>query len=135
MVSVGICLIIKQFFLESILFALVSLFLALVIIAIVLPYFNSFLETDLTFNILHNPFLLGGLIGITLITGVLSGTYPALFLSSFRPARLLKSLAGSSAVSSRGSLFRKVLVVSQFAISITLIIGTSYTARCTISVI
>jgi putative ABC transport system permease protein len=115
---------IKQFFLESILFALVSLFLALVIIAIVLPYFNSFLETDLTFNILQNPFLLGGLIGITLITGVVSGFYPALFLSSFRPARLLKSLAGSSAVSSRGSLFRKVLVVSQFAISITLIIGT-----------
>jgi putative ABC transport system permease protein len=115
---------IKQFFLESILFALVSLSLALIIIAIVLPYFNSFLEIDFSFNIFHNPFLLGGLISITLITGVLSGFYPALFLSSFRPARLLKSLAGSSALSSRGSVFRKVLVVSQFTISITLIIGT-----------
>ena len=115
---------VKQFFLESILFVLVSLFLALIIIAIVLPYFNSFLETDLTFNILHNPFLLGGLIGITLITGLISGTYPALFLSSFPPARLLKSQSGSTAVSSKGALFRKVLVVTQFAISITLIIGT-----------
>jgi len=115
---------IKQFFLESILFASVSLIIALVTLVIVLPYFNSFLETDLTFNILHNPFLLGGLICITLITGIISGTYPALFLSSFRPAKLLKSLAGSTAVSGRGSLFRKGLVVTQFAISITLIIGT-----------
>jgi ABC-type antimicrobial peptide transport system permease subunit len=115
---------IKQFLLESLLFALVSLVLALIIIAVVLPYFNSFLETDLTFNILYNPFLVWGLIGITLITGLLSGTYPALFLSSFRPVRLLKSQVGSTSVSSKGSVFRKVLVVIQFAISITLIIGT-----------
>jgi putative ABC transport system permease protein len=115
---------IKQFFLESILFALVSLGLALILIAIILPYFNSFLETDLSFNVLHNPFLLLGLIGITLITGILSGLYPALFLSSFRPVRLLKGHAASTAVSSKGSLFRKVLVVAQFAISITLITGT-----------
>ncbi|MGD9345780.1 MAG: ABC transporter permease [Candidatus Aminicenantes bacterium] len=115
---------IKQFFLESILFALVSLIVALATLVIVLPYFNSFLETDLTFNILHNPLLFGGLICITLITGIMSGTYPALFLSSFPPAKLLKSLAGSAVVSAKGSLFRKVLVVTQFAISITLIIGT-----------
>ncbi|MGD8538717.1 MAG: ABC transporter permease [Candidatus Aminicenantes bacterium] len=115
---------IKQFFMESILFALVSLLLAIVTLVIVLPYLNSFLETDITFNVMRNPFLLGGLICITLITGILSGTYPALFLSSFRPAKLLKSLAGSTVVSARGSLFRKGLVVTQFAISITLIIGT-----------
>ena len=65
-----------------------------------------------------------GLISITLFTGLVSGLYPALLLSSFQPVRLLGSLSGSRAVSSRGSLFRKVLVVSQFAISIVLIIGT-----------
>jgi ABC-type antimicrobial peptide transport system permease subunit len=115
---------IKQFFLESILYSLAACILAVMIIVFVLPYFNSFLEKNLSFGLFSNPLLLVGLICITLITGLVSGMYPALLLSSFRPVRLLRSLSGSRAVSSRGSLFRKVLVVAQFAISIILIIGT-----------
>jgi len=64
-----------------------------------------------------------GLLGIALFTGILSGSYPALFLSSFRPINVLK---GSPTSGPGGSLFRKVLVVFQFSLSILLIIGTMF---------
>lgn len=112
--------IIAQFFVESILMTFAALLLSLVLVYFLLPEFNAlsgkeiiFWEIDLT--ILFSLLLIG------LVTGVLSGSYPAFFLSSFLPAKILKGNYNSS---QGGSLLRKVLVVSQFAMSVILIIGT-----------
>jgi ABC-type antimicrobial peptide transport system permease subunit len=71
---------------------------------------------------LFEPGILVGMIGITLATGLLAGSYPALFLSSFKPAHILKQ--SSSSGSGGGAVFRRILVVVQFGLSVFLIIGT-----------
>lgn len=112
---------IKQFFGESVILSFMALILAIIIIELLLPVFNSFSNKELSLNLSKNITIILGLIGIALFTGILSGSYPALFLSSFRPAYVLK---GSHTSGPRGSLFRKILVVFQFSLSILLIIGT-----------
>lgn len=112
---------VRQFLGESILFAGIALLFAVPLVEFLLPLFNEFSGKKLVLDLMGNgPFLLV-LIGVTLFTGVVAGSYPALFLSSFRPAAVLK---GSPSVGAGSSLFRRVLVVFQFALSIGLIIGT-----------
>lgn len=111
----------RQFFGESLLFTILSLIIALGIILISLPAFRSLTGKPLhSANFLH-PLILAGIVGVTLLTGFLAGSYPALLLSGFKPASVLKGLRDSGA---RGSAFRKGLVVIQFALSAMLIIGT-----------
>jgi len=112
---------IKQFFGESVILSFIALIFAVIIIELLLPAFNSLANKELSLNLSENIMIILGLIGIALFTGILSGSYPALFLSSFRPAHVLK---GSQTLGPRGSLFRKILVVFQFSLSILLIIGT-----------
>ncbi|MFC2161664.1 ABC transporter permease [Acidobacteriota bacterium] len=114
---------IKQFYGESILFALVALLLALAFANALLPLFNQLAAKELSFNFFSNPWIWIGLVGITLVTGMIAGSYPALFLSAFHPAKVLK---GSLSTGSRGSRFRKILVVTQFMLTILLIIGTLF---------
>ncbi len=111
----------KQFFGESILMALVSLGLALAIVEMFLPYFNQMTDKSLKLGQMDLiSFLL--ILGLTIFTGILAGIYPSIFLSSFKPVSMLKKTG--SEISGRFSM-RRILVVLQFAISITLIIGTS----------
>jgi hypothetical protein len=81
----------RQFFGESVLMSLFALAIAIGLVELFLPVFNNISGKQLTFDLLGNLRLITGLIGIALITGLVSGSYPALFLSSFKPVRILKS--------------------------------------------
>ena len=110
-----------QFLTESILVSFVSLVLALLLVALCLSYFNTLSGKDLTLHLLFRPGLLSSLVGLTLVVGLLAGVYPAFYLSSFMPIRVLKGLLTTGFKTSR---LRSSLVVFQFSISIFLIIGT-----------
>lgn len=110
---------IGQFLGESLLIAALALIIAVSVVEAVLPYFNDFVGKNLSLSIWQNPEMILGLIAITLFVGLVSGSYPAFLLSSFRPVRVLKGEDKSSGKSA----FRRVLVVSQFTISIALIIS------------
>ncbi|RIV17255.1 ABC transporter permease [Fibrisoma montanum] len=111
-----------QFLSESILLVLFALLFAIVLVVICLPSLNDFTGKQLSFGQLIDPVFLGTLISITLITGLVAGSYPAFFLTSFRPIGVLK---GQVASAMRNGKLRQVLVVTQFAIAIALIIATA----------
>ena len=113
--------IIRQFFGESTVLTIISLIIALILSYLFLPAFNSLSGKNLSMIILRKPFFIFGIIGIVVFTGLLSGSYPALFLASFRPVSVLK---GADGIGKKGSSFRKILVVLQFGISIVLIVCT-----------
>jgi putative ABC transport system permease protein len=81
---------IGQFLGESFMVSLIAVLLSVAVIQLVLPSFNQFTGKALTFNPFYEPLLVGGLIGIVIIAGFISGIYPALFLSSFNPVTTLK---------------------------------------------
>lgn len=108
---------IRQFMGESTLLVILAMVLSLGIAAGVLPWFNGVAGTDLVVG----PWLYVILATVAVITGVLAGFYPALVLSKYQPATVLR---GSFSRSSSGSLLRSSLVVFQFVISIILIVGT-----------
>lgn len=112
---------IRQFFTESVFFAFAALLLAILLVELLLPVFNNLAGKEMVVNLFGNPILLIGILVITLFTGLISGSYPALLLSSFQPIHVLK---GKFKTGNSKSLFRKVLVVTQFSLSLILIIGT-----------
>jgi len=112
---------IKQFFGEAIFLSFISLILAIFLVEILLPSFNRLSGKNLGLDFSGNISIYLGLLAITIVSGIFSGMYPALFLSSFQPVKVLK---GTLRTGSRGGLFRKVLVVTQFSLSIFLIIAT-----------
>jgi putative ABC transport system permease protein len=114
--------IIKQFYFETSLFVLISMVLTVFLAKLFLPVFNTLFRKELTLEIFQNPSLLGFLIGTSLITALVAGSYPALFMSSFQPLRIIKGLTGSSL---KRAGFRKALVVVQFSLAIGLIAGAS----------
>ena len=118
--------IVNQFFGESFLLSFLSLLIAIVLVSLFLPAFNNLAQKSIKFDLSRNLPMLLGFLGIILFTGFVSGSYPALFLSSFRPTNVLK---GQHFSRSSKPLFRKVLVVTQFAIAIVLIIGTIVSAK------
>jgi len=111
---------IRQFINESLLHSGFAMAAALLLVKLGLPVFNQITSRSLVLDLSHSD-LVVGLLAIVVLAGFISGLYPALFLSSFAPAR-----AGmlSSQLGAHGSLFRKILVVFQFTLSILLIIGT-----------
>jgi putative ABC transport system permease protein len=112
---------ISQFLAESVLITLFALVLAIGITQLALPFLNDFTDKELSFGYLTNGYLLLVLLGVAAVVGVLAGLYPALYLSSFVPARVLK---GQLKVGSGNVFLRKTLVVFQFAISVILIVCT-----------
>ncbi len=112
---------IGQFLGESVLMALVAMIVALALVELVLPWFNSFIQRDLVLHSTENLWWLIGLIGFGLSVGVIAGSYPAFVLSSFLPTQVIKGdwIPGSKHVG-----LRKALVIFQFAISIAFITGT-----------
>jgi ABC-type antimicrobial peptide transport system permease subunit len=117
---------INQFFGESLLLSIVSLLIAMALVYLFLPAFNNLAQKSMKLDLGRNLPILLGLLGITLFTGIVSGSYPALFLSSFRPSNVIK---GANLTRSSKPLLRKILVVTQFSIAIVLIIGTIVTAK------
>ncbi len=113
---------IRQFFVESMSMTLVSMVLASGLVFFLLPTVNDFVRKSMAFDPLHDGGLLAGLTAIGLVVGFVSGVYPALFLSSFEPARILRAQPARGA---RRVSFRTVTVVFQFSVSIILIIGTT----------
>jgi predicted permease len=112
---------VKQFLGESLLISLVSLVVALLVVMVSLPTVNDLVGKQLFIDF-KNPFLVLSIIGIALITGILSGLYPAFILSAFTPIKVLKKEVKGGA---GGVVFRNVLVVTQFVISIVLLVGTT----------
>ncbi len=113
---------VSQFLTESILIALVAGVIAIVLTVLLLPVFNEVVDRTLT---LQEYGLLGviGMVLLTIITGILAGTYPALVISGYRPVEVMQKKffhAGDK------GLFRKVLVTSQFAITITLLLFMAF---------
>ncbi|MDN3203253.1 ABC transporter permease [Algoriphagus sediminis] len=109
-----------QFLTESVLVALFAFILSLGLLVIVLPWFNELAAKDISAPWLNPVFWIAGLF-FTLITGLLAGSYPALYLSSFNP---IKSLKGGITSGRQTSLPRKVLVIFQFCVSFIVIMGT-----------
>jgi putative ABC transport system permease protein len=114
--------IIRQFLSESIFITWVALVFAVVLTCSLLPYINNFSGLTLSVNSLFKWDILCGILALPFIIGLISGIYPALFMSSFKPVKVLK---GVLKIGSGGISFRKVLVVTQFAISIILIVATT----------
>jgi putative ABC transport system permease protein len=111
---------IGQFFSESISFSCLAMLLAILLFYLLLPAFNQFTGKQIDYPGIQPQFW-ASLIGLMLITGIIAGSYPALYLSSLQPIRVLKGVARFT----RGSiLFRKGLTVFQFVLSIILIIAT-----------
>ena len=111
---------IKQFLTESIVVAFLALVIALILVLCLLPFFNGLSDKQIRLpggNIYFWLFILA----FTLFTGIISGSYPAFYLSGFDPIKVLK---GTFRVGRFAALPRKILVVIQFSISIALIIGT-----------
>lgn len=111
---------IRQFIGEALLIVLIAIIIGLTIVMLVLPLFNQLTGKDIHIPFSDSIFWLS-IAGLLLLTGFISGSYPALYLSSFQPVRVLK---GSLKFSSGILWFRKGLVVFQFMLSIILIIGT-----------
>ena len=114
-------MLITQFLFESFILSFIALILSVIFIAATLPYFNNLLGAKLALNLFASWYTIPSLILFAVFIGFLSGSYPALFLSSFNPYEVLK---GSVQNSSRNGRLRRVLVVFQFAVSILLIVGT-----------
>lgn len=111
-----------QFLSESILLSMLSLVLAIALSSLSLTAFNELAGKELSIDIFQNGQLLFGLVMITLFVGIVSGSYPAFFLSAFKPVSVLSGMLKKGA---KGGTLRKILVTFQFAVSIFLIVVTS----------
>ena len=112
---------ITQFLGESLVMSFLSALLALGIVYLLLPLFNTLVEKHMEVNII-NPIHFGSLLLLSVLCGLIAGIYPAFFLSSFRPVVVLKGLRLS--LSESAGWIRKGLVIVQFSISVILIICT-----------
>lgn len=113
-----------QFLGESILLSSISVLLASVLVILILPYFNHLSNKNFDLILLltsdYGVWIVFSILSIALLTGLIAGSYPAIFLSSIEPSQILKGHGNVV----RGGKLRRVLVVIQFAISVTLIVGT-----------
>jgi putative ABC transport system permease protein len=111
---------IQQFFGETLLVAMIAAIISLLVVQLSLPWFNDVSDKNISLPI-TNPVFWLGVVGFTLFTGLLAGSYPALYLSSFNAIKVLK---GTFKAGAFAMIPRRVLVVVQFTVSITLTIGT-----------
>jgi ABC-type antimicrobial peptide transport system permease subunit len=116
---------IKQFIGESLLVTALAVSFSLLLLVLLLPVFNQITQKEIALPF-NQPVFWLKLAGITLITGLVSGSYPALFLSSFNPVKVLK---GTLKLDSAATIFRKGLVIFQFALSVILITATIVISR------
>lgn len=113
---------VMQFLGESVLTCIVAGIFSLILLNLLLPFFNTLAGKSFQFiDMFADPLILGGFIGLTLLLGILGGIYPAFFLSAFDPIEVLKNQFNQG---KKGNVLRKGLVVGQFTISIILVIAT-----------
>ncbi|MCO5270553.1 MAG: ABC transporter permease [Cyclobacteriaceae bacterium] len=117
---------ITQYLSESVLITLLAMVLSLAFAFMGLEWLNSFTQKELALHLFQQPLLLAGLITASVAIGLLAGIYPAFIVSGYRPALTLKGQQGSAR--GKGAI-RKVLVVSQFSISVALLIATAITIQ------
>jgi putative ABC transport system permease protein len=111
---------IRQFLGESILFTLIALLISIILVELGMSSFNEFANKEVGLDVLQDPWLIPGLLLVAIVVGVLAGSYPALFLSSFQPQAILK---GELTTGKGPMRFRSALVVLQFTISIGLMVS------------
>jgi len=109
-----------QFLSESLLVAFLAFVLSILLVQLSLPFFNDLADKQMSVAWSSPLFWILSL-GFTLFTGIVSGSYPAFYLSSFEPIKVLKGIFSAGRFA---SLPRKILVVTQFTVSVTLIVGT-----------
>jgi len=114
-------MLIRQFLIESLVIAVFSTLLAMLLSRIMLPVFNMISNKSLTFEVIWTPVILCGIAAVAILVGLISGSYPAFYLSSFDPVNVIK---GQTDTRGGNGLLRKVLVVFQFGISVAMITGT-----------
>ncbi len=112
---------IQQFLTEAILLSFVSFIIAVLLVKLLLPFYNIVGGFQLELNLFSDPVVLPALIILMLMVGVISGSYPAFYLASFNPVKVLK---GSPLTKGHKSWLRSGLIIFQFTISITLFTGT-----------
>jgi putative ABC transport system permease protein len=105
---------------EAMIIVIISILISLVMVQLSLPLFNSLTGKDISFNSGNAAYVIGALATLTVVTGLLAGSYPAFYLSSFQPAQVLK---GKAVVRGGSGLLRQSLVVFQFMIAIALVCG------------
>lgn len=110
-----------QFLSESTIFTITSLLFSMVLLILLLPQFNAIAGKSFDLNILLSPVFILCLLGMIVLIGIIGGSYPAFYLSRFRPTTVLK---GEITQGSAGGTFRKILVVIQFTSSIVMIVCT-----------
>jgi putative ABC transport system permease protein len=110
-----------QFISESILMSVVAVVVAVGIVELLLPLFNGIANKTMSLNLFSNPLSIPVLLCLAVVVGIIAGSYPAFYLSSFYPIDVLKSDVRKGG---RKSLLRSALVIFQFAISIALFVGT-----------
>ncbi|MFC5410986.1 ABC transporter permease [Larkinella bovis] len=115
-----------QFIGESILLSFIALLFAVLLVKLFLPYVNNLSQRQLEFSFLTNPGLLLLFAGFAVLIGLISGIYPAFFLSAFQPTKVLKGIVETGR--NKGSL-RNMLVVGQFTGAVFLIIATAFVVR------
>ncbi len=110
-----------QFLSESVIFTVLSLIISIILLMALLPRLNLLAGKSFDTDVIFSPVILSGMIGVILLVGFVGGSYPAFFLSRFSPVTVLK---GEITQGTAGSLFRKILVVIQFAVSVIMIVCT-----------
>lgn len=112
---------VKQFVSESVIVAVISLLIGIIIVQLTLPSLNSFTEKKIPLDIFLDPFVAGGILGFALFVGIAAGAYPAIYISSFKPSQIL---SGKQSATSGKTILRKGLVVVQFILSFVMIIAS-----------
>jgi putative ABC transport system permease protein len=110
-----------QFITESVVFTFISMVISIVLIIVLLPSFNQLAGKFFDLHIIYSPVVLLSLLAVIVVIGIIGGSYPAFYLSRFSPLTVMK---GEITKGASGSLFRKVLVVIQFVISVAMIVST-----------
>ena len=119
-------LLVRQFLTESVLLSFIAMAFALIIVELALPWFNRTMDLNLKLEAMQYRYLLPLAMGMALLVGVLSGMYPAIYLSRFKPVEGIK---GHFTGIRRAGYFRSVLVIAQFTISVAIIVGTLIVSR------
>jgi putative ABC transport system permease protein len=117
---------VMQFLGEVMIVVSMAIVLSLILVQVMLPVFNGLTMKDITVSNDKMFFFVGALVVLTIVTGLVAGSYPAFYLSSFQPAKVLK---GKLALNNSGSLLRRSLVVFQFVVAIVLVCGMIVISR------